>query len=359
MSKQKGHKLSFKGVSKMYGSAYALHPTDLEVHPGEIFAVIGPSGSGKTTLLNLTAGYATPSTGSIEVDGVSIEKKPPYKRDIGMVFQGYSLFPHMTVAENIAFPLRVRREPKSEIGRRVGEMIDLVRLQGMADRFPAALSGGQQQRVALARAAVYNPLLLLMDEPLSALDKNLRDQMQNEIKQFHQSVGSTYIYVTHDQGEAASLADRMAIMADGRIQQIGTARSLYEAPRNRFVATFLGHANIFDVSEARREAAGIIVRTHSDAEIRIAGVPDIPLDSICCCVRPESLIVSSGKVVADNVMAGVLYDATFINGVLHRKVRIDNGPEIIEQSSAKLASIQIGERVQVGWSADDTLLLQN
>lgn len=361
MSKNLGHRVTFHNIAKAYGSFQALHPTDLIIEPGEIFAIIGPSGSGKSTLLGLTAGYVTPTSGQIKVDGNSIEGSPPFKRNIGMVFQGYSLFPHMTVAQNIGFPLRVRHIAKSEIQSRVSTMLDLVRLNGLDERYPAALSGGQQQRVALARAAIYNPALLLMDEPLSALDKNLRDQMQYEIKQFHKSVGSTFLYVTHDQGEAASLADRIAIMADGKVQQIGTARDLYEHPTSRFVATFLGNANIFDVSGKSEQAGATELQTSFGATIKSShSPPSAAPGQFCICVRPESMVVSSTPLDTDNVISGTISDVTFMTGSVRYKIDIERGPQIQQvQKIDRLTSLHaVGELVHVGWNADATMLVQ-
>ena len=243
----KGANVEYDGVSKIYGSVHALRPTNLRVEPGEFFSIIGPSGSGKTTLLGVTAGFIPPNTGKILINNENIVSVPPYRRSIGMVFQDYALFPHMTVGENVGFPLRMRRFKRNEIASRVERILSTVHLDGFHHRRPNQLSGGQQQRVALARAAVYDPLLLLMDEPLSALDKNLREAMQDEVKQFHMALGSTVLYVTHDQVEASAMSDRIAIMNEGRIEQIGTPKDLYEHPRNRFVASFLGEANLFNV----------------------------------------------------------------------------------------------------------------
>ncbi|TPN81142.1 ABC transporter ATP-binding protein [Mesorhizobium sp. CU2] len=359
MSEIRGHKVSFIEITKSYGQVVALHPANLEIEAGEVFAIIGPSGSGKSTLLGLTAGYTTPTAGEIRIDGANIADKPPFKRNIGMVFQGYSLFPHMTVAENISFPLRVRNVPKPEIATRLKRMIDLVRLSGMADRYPAALSGGQQQRVALARAAIYNPLLLLMDEPLSALDKNLRDEMQYEIKQFHQAVGSTFLYVTHDQGEAASLADRIAIMRDGRIEQIGGARELYEMPSSRFVASFLGHANIFEITDLIPKGNGVDVRTSFGAILHSSQVPGSA--NVCACVRPEAMSIATTTLTTDNTVAGVVEDITFITGSTRYKVRVENGPQVhlVQPTTRLLEAIAVGRRVHLGWSASDMLLVRN
>lgn len=359
MQEPRGHSVSFAGISKSYGGFCALQPTTIDIAAGEIFAILGPSGSGKSTLLGLTAGYITPTSGQIFVAGVSIEKKPPFQRNIGMVFQGYSLFPHMTVAENVAYPLRVRKIAKAEITERVNRMLDLVRLGQLASRFPSALSGGQQQRVALARAAVFDPLLLLMDEPLSALDKNLREEMQYEIKQFHQTVESTVIYVTHDQAEASSLADRIAIMKDGRIEQCDTARALYDQPANRFIALFLGQANLFEVERVYDAGGKVRVRTVSGVELRTSAsrIPDGPC---CVCVRAEVMTVSTAPQTTDNCVQGTITEATFVTGIIHYKIEISGGQHLMQWQAvkSKADTLPTGTPVHVCWAASDTLLVR-
>jgi putative spermidine/putrescine transport system ATP-binding protein len=359
MADAHGHRIEYINISKSYGAFQALRQTTLEIRAGEVFAIIGPSGSGKTTFLGLTAGYLQPSGGEIRIDGTNIETKLPFQRNIGMVFQGYSLFPHMTVAENIGFPLRVRKVPKPEVSSRVARMISLVRLDGMADRYPSALSGGQQQRVALARAAIYNPLLLVMDEPLSALDKNLRDEMQYEIKQFQKTFGSTLLYVTHDQGEAASLADRIAIMRDGAIEQIGSARELYDKPQNRFVASFLGHANIIDVTAMSIEGEKAKINT-SFGNIFSTNRTVRDISEPCACIRPESIFISrNGNLQKDNIVPGTVLDATYLTGSVRYKLKIDSGPEIlqIQQIQQGEEIISVGDNISIGWNSSDTMLI--
>ncbi len=239
------HALEADRITKRYGITTALHEVSLNVGRGSFVTLLGPSGSGKTTLLNVIAGFVHPDSGHLRLDGRPIEHLPPEKRDFGMVFQGYALFPHLTVAENIAFPLRVRRTPRAETATRVHQALDLVQLAPLAARMPRQLSGGQQQRVALARALVFRPSLLLFDEPLSALDKNLRVAMQSELKALHARLGLTFVYVTHDQQEALSLSDEVAILHRGRIAQLGTPTDLYDRPATQFVAGFLGRSNFW------------------------------------------------------------------------------------------------------------------
>ena len=241
-----GHALSLRNVTRRYGEAAAVADVSLEVGRGEFLTLLGPSGSGKTTLLMMIAGFVEPSAGQVLLDGRDITALPPEKRSFGMVFQGYALFPQMTVAENVAFPLRVRRIGRAERESRVRATLDLVQLGRFAERRPHQLSGGQQQRVALARALVFDPALLLLDEPLSALDKKLRAELQDELKALHRRVGRTFINVTHDQEEALSLSDRIAILNHGRLIQQGSPAELYERPATRFVAGFLGEANRLD-----------------------------------------------------------------------------------------------------------------
>ncbi len=235
--------LSIRGIEKTYGAVTAVADVSLDIGKGEFVTFLGPSGSGKSTTLYAIAGFLEPTRGDVLLEGRSVLGVPSNKRNIGMVFQRYTLFPHLSVADNVAFPLRVRRRPKAEVDAKVATMLRLVRLDSMAERMPAQMSGGQQQRVALARALAYDPPILLMDEPLSALDKKLREELQLEIKRIHNETGVTILYVTHDQEEALRMSDRVALFQSGRIEQVGTGRDLYEAPASRFVAGFIGNSN--------------------------------------------------------------------------------------------------------------------
>ena len=248
-------------LGKRYGDVVAARDVNLSIKPGEFVTLLGPSGSGKSTTLAMVAGFELPTSGRIVLNGKDITSLVTHKRGLGMVFQGYALFPHMTVFENVAFPLRLRKTPKAQVQQRVTETLESVSLGRYADRRPSALSGGQQQRVALARAFVHRPPILLMDEPLSALDKNLRAQMQAEIRRLHRELGTTVLFVTHDQEEALGLSDRLAVMSDGAVSQIGTPTEMYELPQNEFVASFLGAANF---------VAGKVVRQHGEiTEVRL------------------------------------------------------------------------------------------
>jgi putative spermidine/putrescine transport system ATP-binding protein len=298
----------FDHVSKRFGTLAAISDLSLEVRRGEFLTLLGPSGCGKTTLLNLVAGFFSPDAGSISIDGRLVNDVPTYQREIGLVFQSYALFPHMTVAANVAYGLRMRRVPKREITRRVAEILSLVKLQGFADRKPRQLSGGQQQRVALARALVINPKVLLLDEPFSALDKNLRASMQIELREIQRNLGVTTIFVTHDQSEALSLSDRIVIMAEGCIRQVGAPEEVYTNPRERFVASFVGDVNVMRGKLVRIDeccamvevgAAQITVPAHTVRSVTISAPVEV-------FVRPEQLrlcepgdpCASAGKVVA-------------------------------------------------------------
>ena len=345
-----GAPVAFQGVGKTYGPLTALHPTTLTVAAGEFFALLGPSGSGKSTLLGTVAGFVPPSHGRVLVGDVDVTSVPPHRRNIGMVFQNYALFPYLNVFGNIAFPLQMRRLPRAEIQQRVRRILDVVRLPGLADRLPGQLSGGQQQRVALARAAVYDPPVLLMDEPLGALDKNLREELQDEIRQFHRAIGATILYVTHDQQEAASMADRMAIMNHGRLEQVGAPRALYDAPCNAFVASFLGEANLFRI--AGRDGARL--RTDSGLALAASGEP-----GVIACVRPERIAIAASPPGHANAFAGTVDDVVHGAGTVRYRVRLtpDCTVTIRTKPDRRAPDFAAGDAVGVGWDAEDTLIL--
>lgn len=259
--------VELRGVTRIYGAVRAVDALDLVVHEGELLSLLGPSGCGKTTTLNLVAGFVPPSAGHIAIDGEDVTGRPPHLRGLGVVFQSYALFPHMTVFENVAFGLRERRVARAEVDRRVAAALDLVRLGGQGARRPGQLSGGMQQRVALARALVYEPRVLLLDEPLAALDKKLREEMRSELREIQRSVGITTVFVTHDQAEALSLSDRIAVMHAGRIEQLGPPREIYERPSTRFVADFIGASSFL----AGRATAVDRVDLGAGQIVRVAG----------------------------------------------------------------------------------------
>ncbi len=359
-----GGRLVITGVSKSYGDVLALTPSSLQIEAGEFFSIIGPSGSGKTTLLGLIAGFVTPSSGRIEIDGVDVVRVPPYRRQIGMVFQGYALFPHMSVFENVAFPLRLRRFPEAEIRERVGRMLEMVRLSGAGGRAVSQLSGGQQQRIALARAAIYDPRILLMDEPLGALDKNLREEMQYEIKQFHQRIRATIVYVTHDQGEAASLSDRIAVMNHGRIVQVGQPRRLYDGPESAFVASFLGEANLLELDWVNPAGADLVeVGTRSGRTLRaVCETGSAATSEWLACVRSEAIRLAPGSgeaAAADNHIVGTVVDTMYGAGSIRYWVEVDPATRIVvrETTRRQAGTVEPGCQVSLTWSARDMILI--
>lgn len=296
--------LETQGLGKVYGDFVALAPTDLKVEKGEFLTLLGPSGSGKTTLLSLIAGLADADGGRIMLNGRDVTHAAPYQRDIGMMFQNYALFPHMTIAENIAFPLKMRGKPQADIDRLVTEALEMVRLPHIADRYPKELSGGQQQRVALARCTIYRPSVILMDEPLGALDKKLRDQMQFEILRIHAEIGGTIIYVTHDQEEAMTMSDRICLMNGGRIAQLGSPDDLYFRPESLFVADFLGEANLLEGSLIAGDGESGTVRLKDGAEIRVSLPRPLAQGSaVKVMLRPQNLRLDPGAGADQSITA--------------------------------------------------------
>jgi putative spermidine/putrescine transport system ATP-binding protein len=354
-------KVWLDGVSKHYGGVAALAEVDLRVRDGEFLTLLGPSGSGKTTILNLIAGMVGPTSGRIWINGTDATQVPVNKRGLGMVFQNYALMPHMTVFENIAFPLRVRKRADAEIKQRVHEVLEIVRLPDVAKRKPGELSGGQQQRIAIARCIAYNPPIILMDEPLGALDKKLREEMQLELKQLHVQLGITALYVTHDQEEALTMSDRIVLLKDGRVEQVGPPAELYFHPRTLFCAEFLGDSNIIDCTI---EQAGDVVRARTalDTHVRSSRPLDAaPAAAMKMMVRPENVsIVRGGASSAeDNRLQGELVDHIILGGVVKSYVRLADGTTMVVQelTQADRVGDQPGARVELAWSAADTLIL--
>ncbi|SLN21100.1 Spermidine/putrescine import ATP-binding protein PotA [Pseudooceanicola marinus] len=320
----RGAEIAVDGLAKHYGSLKAVDEFAINIRSGEFLALLGPSGSGKSTILMMLAGFEVPTAGRILIDGVDCTRLPPQKRNIGMVFQHYSLFPHMTVADNVAFPLKMRGVGRTERRRRAAEALKVVRLDGYGARMPSQLSGGQRQRVALARAIVYEPRLLLMDEPLSALDKNLREEMQLEIKRLHHELGITVVFVTHDQGEALTMADRVAILRGGKLQQLSPARELYERPANLFAAGFIGEMNMIPAQwdgaaltlgtgERMVPPTGAVVGTVGQGAVTLAIRPERL--TVCDPVTPDALQATLREVVyagAGTLLIAALPDGTEI-----------------------------------------------
>ena len=303
--------ISFAQVQKTYdGENLVVRDLNLDIRRGEFLSLLGPSGSGKTTTLMMLAGFESPTSGEIYLNGTPITRTPPHKRNFGMVFQNYALFPHMTVEQNIAYPLTVRRIAGAERDKRVARALDMVQMGRMGQRLPAQLSGGQQQRVALARALVFDPQLVLMDEPLGALDKQLREHMQIELKELHRRLGVTFVYVTHDQTEALTMSDRVAVFNDGAIQQIDVVSNLYETPANRFVAGFVGDSAVFDGVVSAIDGPHCDVRLPHGLVLRGLNVNEVQLgDSVQCGTRPERLKLAEapGTNCFESRVADIMY----------------------------------------------------
>lgn len=326
-----GQELKIIDVSKYYGNFQALDRINLGCKPGQFVTILGSSGSGKTTLLRAIAGFDPCTSGIILLDNENVADRKAYDRNIGMLFQNYALFPHMTVAENIAYPLKLRKMAKDEIKKKVSEMIAMVKLTGMENRYPKQLSGGQQQRVALARAIVYNPPLLLLDEPLGALDKNLRHDMQFEIKRITKELGMTTISVTHDQEEAFSMSDKICIMSQGKVQQFGTPEEIYEHPKNRFVAEFMGTTNIVKITNIKYENKGDVTQVTA-----IPSISDKPLSftvptrlarreetTAHIAIRPESMILCDNDKEPNSFMA-IIEESIYVGENVKVKAKAKN-----------------------------------
>jgi putative spermidine/putrescine transport system ATP-binding protein len=324
------------GVVKRFGDVLAADGIDLEVQEGEFFSLLGPSGSGKTTCLRMIAGFERPTAGRILLGGVDVGDRPPYERDVNTVFQDYALFPHMTVSENVGYGLMVRKVPRSERAERVSEALEMVRLGAFGDRKPAQLSGGQRQRVALARALVMRPRVLLLDEPLGALDLKLRQAMQVELKEIQQAVGLTFLYVTHDQEEALTMSDRLAVFNQGRVEQVGTPADVYERPATGFVAGFVGVSNLIE----------------GDAAAAIIGSPQ------AVTIRPEkihlALDVNAPVAEGESTATGVVGKVVYLGAVTRYTVMLDEGGELVVMQqnlrTSSMEALQVqGRRVRLTW----------
>lgn len=350
----------FRNVNKSYdGKARVVADLDLDIHQGEFLTLLGPSGSGKTTTLMMLAGFEQPNYGTIELDGSSIVGVPAYQRNIGMVFQNYALFPHMTVAQNLAFPLRMRGIAKAERERRVSGILDMVRLPEVADRRPVQLSGGQQQRIALARALIFEPQLVLMDEPLGALDKQLREQMQLEIRSLHERLGITVVYVTHDQSEALTMSDRVAVFAHGRIQQIAPPDDIYEHPANAFVADFVGDNNRLsgvvrsrDGEEYEVDCNGLVLQAVAKSEHGIG-------DEVLVVFRPENGVINHPIPPAPNRFDVKITERIYLGDHLRLRCQLTNGDLITVKISNKshLSACRTGSAISLYWSGMDCYVL--
>ena len=357
-----GAQLRLRQLTKAFGASQAVDRISLDVPAGAFVSLLGPSGSGKTTTLNLIAGFLTPDAGDILLDERSIADVPPHKRNIGMVFQSYSLFPHMTVAENVGFPLRMRtRLSRQEARQRIDEMLALVQLGHLGTRYPRQLSGGQQQRVAMARALVSHPRLLLMDEPLGALDKKLREQMQVEIKRIHRSVGTTVIYVTHDQTEALTMSDLVVVMHQARVSQVGTPRVLYEAPANLFVADFLGDSNLLTATIAHVSGDELAVELGNGEKIRATRGTSAaaPGSRAVVLIRPEDISVTATdqRTAGQDVVAGTIKDISYHGDTFKLDVALGADMLKVKVPRERGAGMERGQKVFLTWNSSVVRLL--
>jgi putrescine transport system ATP-binding protein len=362
--------LRIEGVVKTFGAFRAVDAVSLDIRAGEFFALLGPSGCGKTTLLRMLAGFETPDQGHIRLNGRDIAHVLPHERPINMMFQSYALFPHLNVRDNIAFGLKRAGMARADIDKRVAEMLALVKLEGLAKRKPDQLSGGQKQRVALARSLARRPQVLLLDEPLAALDKKLRESTQWELMELQRRLGMTFIIVTHDQEEAMTVASRIGVMDAGRLEQVATPRELYEAPASRWIAEFIGDVNLFDGEVKSRENNRITVATR-DAGNLVVAEPRNPITktTVSVAIRPEKLKLSRRGPVLDAVNAhainrleGVVTDVSYLGGMTTYKVRLDSGA-VVRSSMANTARIDIdaysaSQRVVAWFTPDDCLVLE-
>jgi spermidine/putrescine ABC transporter ATP-binding subunit len=358
----RGASVSFNALEKSYNGVAAVAGVSLDIRSGEFLTLLGPSGSGKTTTLMMIAGFETPSSGDIAIDGRSVIATPPHRRNIGMVFQNYALFPHLTAAENIGFPLKQRGVGKAERTKLVRDALELVHLPDHGERYPRQLSGGQQQRIALARAIVFKPRLLLMDEPLGALDKQLRESLQLEMRRLHAELGITFVYVTHDQEEALVMSDRIAVMNGGLLAQVGPPEDLYDRPNSRFVAAFLGESNFLPALV--RGVEGDVVVAECEGTIVRALCPGRPAtgEKVMLTTRPERIRFADGawnSTTPQNRLNVTVTEAVFAGERCRYVLEAADGTAMVlkEPSSAAIRRRAVGERAEISWSIADTILV--
>ena len=362
MAKQESY-VQFVDVQKSYdGETLVVKNLNLSVEKGEFVTLLGPSGSGKTTCLMMLAGFETATHGEIYLDGASINNVSPHKRDIGMVFQNYALFPHMTVSENLAFPLRVRKLPQSEVDQKVNQALSMVQLNEFGGRLPGQLSGGQQQRVAVARALVFQPKLVLMDEPLGALDKQLREQMQYEIKHIHENLDVTVIYVTHDQSEALTMSNRIAVFNDGIIQQLDPPGILYEKPENSFVAQFIGENNVLhgQVKEVTNGMCSVQMKDESIINAKVVNIEGVNSPTTLS-LRPERVTVSPESGSCENELNATVEEVIYLGDHVRTRVSLCGHSDFVIKipNSHSRKNLEYGQVISVGWQSEDCRALDS
>lgn len=353
-----GKIVEIEGVNKIYGSNHVVKDLNLSIEEGEFLTLLGSSGCGKTTTLRMIAGFEEPTSGTIMVEGERVEEKEPFERNVNTVFQSYALFPHKTIYDNIAYGLKMKKVPKAEIRERVTEMMEMIQLSGFEKRYPSQLSGGQKQRVAIARALINRPRVLLLDEPLGALDLKLRKQMQLELKRLQKKLNITFIYVTHDQEEALTMSDRIAVMHDGIIDQLASPTEIYEHPATKFVATFIGETNIYDGCITRIED-GIAVMTLENGAVSVKCPEDFSLlEYATISVRPEKMKFASSPVEGFELEAQVK-DYIYVGSVLKCIVSLPNGNELKIERLAGQDLPPIGSKCYPYWNVEDAVLIHN
>ena len=354
--------VELRGVTKRFGNFTAVDQLSLHIRPGEFLTLLGPSGCGKTTTLRMIAGFEEPTSGQILIDGVATSGVPPFKRNVNTVFQNYALFPHLSVQDNVAFGLKMKRVGRAERERRARETLDLVQLTHLADRRPNQLSGGQQQRVALARALVNHPAVLLLDEPLGALDLKLRKAMQLELTGLQQRVGITFVYVTHDQDEALTMSDRIAVMDGGRLHQIGTPAEIYERPNSRFVANFIGESNFLDGIVEQDQDHGILVHVDGVGLIQAIGTAVIGA-RVVLAIRPEKVTLANGQSRGQNLISGTIVTSVFRGSDTQLIARLGNGKEFTvempNQSNFQSDQLLPGSTIALAWEPSCTSVLNS
>lgn len=350
-------RIAVSSLKKKYGALTVIEDLNLDIKKGEFISLLGPSGSGKTTLLMILAGFEKATSGSVSLDGTHIENLPPHKRGLGVVFQNYALFPHMTVAENIAFPLKMRRYSRSIIKQKVQKALDMVQLSDYGKRRPTEMSGGQQQRIALARALVFEPRVILMDEPFGALDKQLREQMQLDIRDMHKRLGLTVVFVTHDQSEALTMSDRIAVFNKGNIEQIGTPLEIYEKPKTDFVAQFIGETNLIKGIVASIDDNFIRMKIN-DTELKVTKINSVKLgEEIAISLRPELITLSKSPLANDNMLPGKVRDTVYRGE--HTRIDVDTEiGKVIVRSDRMNYNFVSNNRLIINFNANDCWIVK-
>ncbi|MBI0025029.1 ABC transporter ATP-binding protein [Bartonella sp. M0187] len=350
-------RIAVSSLKKKYGALTVIEDLNLDIKKGEFISLLGPSGSGKTTLLMILAGFEKATSGSVSLDGTHIENLPPHKRGLGVVFQNYALFPHMTVAENIAFPLKMRRYSRSIIKQKVQKALDMVQLSDYGKRRPTEMSGGQQQRIALARALVFEPRVILMDEPFGALDKQLREQMQLDIRDMHKRLGLTVVFVTHDQSEALTMSDRIAVFNKGNIEQIGTPLEIYEKPKTDFVAQFIGETNLIKGIVASIDDNFIRMKIN-DTELKVTKINSVKLgEEIAISLRPELITLSKSPLANDNMLPGKVRDTVYRGE--HTRIDVDTEiGKVIVRSDRMNSNFVSNNHLIINFNANDCWIVK-